>query len=57
MNSSFKVEFFSRDGNKTADKIANEAFSFMNHVSKLYSIVPSWLKPVLEADMPYVGMN
>ncbi|XP_018473809.1 uncharacterized protein LOC108845037 [Raphanus sativus] len=57
MNSSFKVEFFSRDGNKTTYKIAKEAFSFMNHVPKLYSIVPSWLKPVLEADMPYVGLN
>ena len=56
-NWSYKVEFFSRDGNKTADRIAKEVFSLLNHVPKLYSMVPSWLKPVLEADMPSVGLN
>ncbi|XP_048613516.1 uncharacterized protein LOC125587312 [Brassica napus] len=56
-NRSYRVEFFSRDGNKTADRIAKEAFSLLNHVLKLYSMVPSWLKPVLEADMPSVGLN
>ncbi|XP_048599883.1 uncharacterized protein LOC125579997 [Brassica napus] len=56
-NRSYRVEFFSRDGNKTADRIAKEDFSFLNHVPKLYSMVPSWLKSVLEADMPSVGLN
>ncbi|XP_048605758.1 uncharacterized protein LOC106359240 [Brassica napus] len=56
-NRSYRVEFFSRDGNKTADRIANEAFSLLNYVPKLYSMVSSWLKPVLEADMPSVGLN
>ncbi|XP_013720024.1 uncharacterized protein LOC106423811 [Brassica napus] len=56
-NRSYRVEYFSRDGNKTADRIAKEAFSFMNHVPKLYSVMPSWLIHVIEADMPSLGSN
>ncbi|XP_018462888.2 uncharacterized protein LOC108834019 [Raphanus sativus] len=56
-NRGYKIEYSTRDSNKTADRIAKEALSFMNYVPKLYSIVPQWLKVVIEADMPSLGSN
>lgn len=37
-NPELKVVFYRRDGNKVADRIANEVFSFLNYVSKLYFV-------------------
>lgn len=54
---SYRVEYYSRDGNKSADRIANEALSFMNYVPKLYYLVPSWLKQIFEVDVPMLGVN
>ena len=56
-NLGLKVTFFPREGNKAADRVANEAFSLENHVPKLHSILPIWLKSVCEADMSVVNMN
>lgn len=56
-NRSYRVEYFAHEGNKTADRIVKEAFSFMNHVPKLYFVMPSWLIHVIEADMPSLGSN
>lgn len=41
----------------TAYGITKKAFSFMNYVPKLYSIVPYWLKSVIDADMPALKLN
>lgn len=49
--------FYTKEGNNAADRIANEAFSIQNHVSKLYSIVPDWLKLAFETDMTDVSSN
>ncbi|CAG7900475.1 unnamed protein product, partial [Brassica rapa] len=54
---SYRVEYYSREGNKSADRIAKEALSFMNYVSKLYSMVPSWLKQIFEVDVSMLGVN
>lgn len=35
-----------------ADRIAKEAFSFMNDVPKLYTIMPIWIQNLVEADKP-----
>ncbi|XP_013662913.2 uncharacterized protein LOC106367640 [Brassica napus] len=56
-NASYRLEYYPRESNKAADKIANEAFSLQNHVSKLYSIVPVWLKSVFETDLSTVVPN
>lgn len=57
LNPSYKVEFYSREGNKTADGIGKKKISFLNHVPKLYSLKPRWLKSVLEVDMPRDNNN
>lgn len=38
------VQFSPRGGNKAADRIAKETFTYMSNVPKLYSVEPSWLK-------------
>ncbi|KAF3528284.1 hypothetical protein DY000_02037749 [Brassica cretica] len=43
------VQFSPRGGNKAADRIAKEIFTYMSNVPKLYSVEPSWLK--------FKGMN
>ncbi|XP_056853409.1 uncharacterized protein LOC108820421 [Raphanus sativus] len=48
----YHVEYYLREGNKVADRIAKESSSFMNYVPKLYSVTPMWLKSTVEADMP-----
>ncbi|KAL0695854.1 hypothetical protein Bca4012_063034 [Brassica carinata] len=44
------VVFHPRSGNKVADRIARETSSFTSFVPKLYSMVPSWLSFLIEAD-------
>lgn len=56
-NPEFRVEYGPREGNKVADRIAKESSSSMNHVPKLYSVIPMWLKDVVEADMPMEFVN
>lgn len=56
-NPHYKIVFYTKEGNNAADRIANEAFSIQNHVSKLYSIVPDWLKLAFETDMTDVSSN
>ncbi|KAF3520339.1 hypothetical protein DY000_02063148, partial [Brassica cretica] len=38
------VQFSPRGGNKAADRIAKETFTYMSNIPKLYSVEPSWLK-------------
>lgn len=45
-----EVEYFSRSGNKVADRVAKETAAFSSFVRKLYSIMPSWLISCLETD-------
>lgn len=45
-----KFEFSKRESNKVVDRIAQESLSFKNYVPKLYSIVPIWLKAMVETD-------
>lgn len=45
-----KVEYVCRKANGVADRIAKESISFLNHVPKLYSIVPSWAKHYVDLD-------
>ncbi|CAL9232334.1 unnamed protein product [Arabidopsis halleri] len=45
-----QVTFTYREGNGAADRVAKESLSFENHVPKLYSIVPIWVKPFVELD-------
>ena len=35
--------FDPRGGNKAADRIVNETYTFVSIVPKLYSVVPKWL--------------
>ena len=56
-NAGYKLEYYPRESNKAADRIANETFSLQNHVPKLYSIVPVWLKSVFETDLSIVVSN
>ncbi|KAL0864081.1 hypothetical protein Bca101_043199 [Brassica carinata] len=56
-NPGFKVVYYSIEGNKAADRVAKEAFSLVNYVLKLSSILPLWLKSICKADMPIVNMN
>lgn len=46
-----KFMFSHRGGNKVADRIARESLGFQNHDTRLYSIVPLWLKPTVENDL------
>lgn len=48
--SSVEVRFYPRGGNKAANRIAKETFTFVSNVSKLYSVVPEWLKFQVESD-------
>lgn len=50
----FVMIYHSSEGNKAANTIANEAFSFMNYVLKIYFIVPGWLKSTVETEKPRV---
>lgn len=45
------IEFYPRRGNKTADRLANETFTFEFNVSKLYYVVPLWLQRSVELDI------
>lgn len=45
-----QVVFRCREGNRVADRLAREAISFENNVSVLYSVMPDWIKPHVEAD-------
>ncbi|KAG2261968.1 hypothetical protein Bca52824_069047 [Brassica carinata] len=47
---SFEVRFYPRGGNKTADRIGKESFTFVSSVPRLYSIVPLWLKYQVGSD-------
>lgn len=40
----FQVCFYPRGGNKVADRIAKETYTFVSIVPKLYSVVSIWLK-------------
>lgn len=48
---------FKRNEQSSRENIANETFSFLNHVPKVYSIVPDWLKTIVKADTSIVGLN
>ncbi|XP_056842950.1 uncharacterized protein LOC130495557 [Raphanus sativus] len=48
--SEYVVEYYPRSGNKVADRIAKETAAFTSIVPKLYSIVPVWLNPCMEAE-------
>lgn len=56
-NAGYGIVYHPREGNKTAYRIAKETFSLQNHVPKLYSIVPDWLKSEFEADLHVVVSN
>lgn len=45
-----KLVFSAREGNRVADRLAQVALSFQNHDPRLYSIVPMWLKPIVDAE-------
>lgn len=47
------MKYYPRKVNKIADKIANDTFTFMSNVSKLYSIVPKWLENHVGVDKPF----
>lgn len=47
---STQVVFRCREGNRVADRLAREAISFENNVSVLYSVLPVWIKPLVEVD-------
>ena len=38
------MQYYPKGGNKAADKIAKESFTFVSSVSKLYYVVPLWLR-------------
>lgn len=46
-----KFVFSSREGNKAADRVARESSSLENYDPKVYSIMPNWLKSIVELDM------
>ncbi|VVA97379.1 unnamed protein product [Arabis nemorensis] len=48
----FVITFYSREGNKAANRIAKEAISMENNAHRLYSLAPSWLNACIEADKP-----
>lgn len=50
-----EVRFNTRGGNKAADRIANETYTYVSNVPKLYSNVPLWLKFQVESDMRMYG--
>ena len=56
-NAGYRLGYYPRESNKAAYRIAKEAFSLQNHVLKLYSIVPVWLKSVFETDLSTVVPN
>ena len=56
-NAGYRLGYYPRESNKAAYRIAKEAFSLQNHVLKLYSIVPVWLKSVFETDLSTVIPN
>ncbi|KAG7586300.1 Reverse transcriptase zinc-binding domain [Arabidopsis thaliana x Arabidopsis arenosa] len=45
-----KFEFSFREANGVADRIAKESLSLRNYDPKLYSIVPSWVKNLVDKD-------
>lgn len=45
-----KFVFSNREGNRVADRIAQEALIFQIHDTRLYSIVPMWLNPLVDAE-------
>lgn len=51
----YAVRYYPREGNQAADMIANEIFTFMSNVPKLYSLVSKWLKSHVEVDKPLYG--
>ena len=54
VNAGYKVVYYPRSGNKSADRIAKETSTFTSLVPKLYSMVPMWLNSCFEADKPFV---
>ncbi|KAG7583713.1 Reverse transcriptase domain [Arabidopsis suecica] len=46
-----EFSFTHREGNRVADRIARESLSLLNYVPKLYSIVPSWVKNLVDMDI------
>lgn len=45
-----KVDFYRREGNRVADKIAREAIFFESYVPKLFSLVTNWVKNIVELE-------
>ena len=54
VNAGYKMVYYPRSGNKSADRIAKETSTFTSFVPKLYSMVPMWLNSCFEADKPFV---
>ena len=46
---SYEVRYYPTGGNKAADIIAKETFTFVSNVLKLYSVVQLWLKYQVES--------
>ncbi|XP_024012275.1 uncharacterized protein LOC112086773 [Eutrema salsugineum] len=46
----FRICFYPRDGNRVADRMAKEAFSLLNHASKLFSIMPDCVLSFIEEE-------
>ncbi|CAG7888743.1 unnamed protein product [Brassica rapa] len=43
-SNSYEVRYYPTGGNKAADRIAKETFTFLSNVLKLYYVVPFWLE-------------
>ena len=53
-NEGYKVRYYLRSGNKSADRIAKETTTFTFFVFKLYFMVPEWLSSCVMTDKPFV---
>ncbi|KAL0795307.1 hypothetical protein Bca101_066684 [Brassica carinata] len=46
----FKVVYKCREGNRVEDRVAKKAYSLDTNASKLYSVMPNWVKPLVDED-------